>query len=91
VDPDEILAVVQTQEAARYTDVEQFPWFAARLNASFGGYCDVRLDTADGTTIRWFENYTLPLGSWLLRGNTACTDEQLKTGALRPVSDWPAE
>jgi hypothetical protein len=89
VEPD-VTAVIPSQDAAHYTDPAQAQWFFDRLTTAFGAYCNPRLDP-DGTTIRWYQSYTLPLGSWLINGKTACTDDQLRTGTLRPLPDWPAQ
>lgn len=91
VEPTETFQVVQTRDCVRYTDPDQFEWFWSRINRAFGTDCNVRFDP-DGTTIRWFGAYSLPLGSWLVGGQTSLTDAQLRNqqwNMLRPVPDWP--
>jgi hypothetical protein len=83
------IAVIQSVDAAQYTDPGQYQWFFNRLIQAFGPWCNPRFD-ADGTTILWYSNYSLPLNSWLVNGKTAFTDDQLKNGAMRPLPDWTA-
>ena len=85
----EIVAVVQSNDAAHYTSVDQAEWFFDRLARAFGSFVNPRRDE-DGGTIRWFENYTLPLGWWLIGGMTPLSDDALRTSLLRPLPDWPA-
>lgn len=87
-DPPVYYAVVDTRDCVRYTDAAQAQWFMDRIQYAFGGTdTNIRLD---GTTIRWFGYYALPIGDWLYAGNIPMTDEVLKASAFRPTLEtWP--
>jgi hypothetical protein len=89
-DPPDYFAVVDTRDCVRYTDVSQAQWFIDRINAAFAGNeTEARLD---GTTVKWFGYYNLPLGDWLYGGQVSMSDEVLKASAFRPTFDtWPPE
>lgn len=79
----------------QYTDVSQFEFVRDWINWCGGqsqerNGANVRLDEEDGTTIRWYAHYYLPLGGYLLEGETYITEQQVRSG-LRPVTDWPAD
>ncbi len=86
-DPPEYYQAVQTYDVVRYTAVSEAPWFFDRIQFAYGSTnANVRFDT-DGTSIRWFSSLVLRLGDWLYQGKTPITDAQLRTGALRPITE----
>lgn len=84
---------VQPHRLVQYTNVNQFDFFVQWINWCEGqsqqrNGANVRLDEEDGTTIRWYGFYYLPLGGYLVEGRTAITEQQLR-GQMFPVAQWP--
>lgn len=86
-DPPTYFQAIQTSDVVRYTDVAQQQWFLDRIRYAYGSTnANARIDP-DGTTIRWFSSYVLPLGYWLYKGNTPVSDADLHAGLLRPITE----
>jgi hypothetical protein len=88
-DPPTYATVADTHDCVRYTNVAQAQWFMDRINVAFAGSTtNARLD---GTTVKWFGYYTLPLGNWLYAGTVSMTDEALRASSFRPITAvWEA-
>lgn len=84
-------AIVRTNkitEVVQYTDPEQFEFFRDWINFCNNNNCNVRFDEQDGTTIRWYYAYSLPLGDWLWDGMYSAREEELRQW-LAPLASWP--
>ncbi len=83
-----IVPAQRIAQTVQYTHTNQFDFFRDWINFNAANDCNVRLDD-DGTTIRWWYAYYLPLGSYMVNGTTVFSTESLLRNMVAPFPPWP--
>lgn len=87
-DPAGYYEAVEVHDCVRYTDPSEQQWFIDRIEFTFGGTANARVE---GDVIRWFSAYELHLGDWLYEGQQPVSHDQLHRARILPHGggDWP--
>lgn len=75
-------------QVVQYTHTNQFEFFRDWINYYAVNDCNVRF-ADDGTTIRWWYAYYLPLGHYMVNGSTVYADEESLRYYVAPFAPWP--
>lgn len=79
-------------QICQYTHTNQFAFFRDWINFRYNNDCNVRIDPDDKTQtcIRWYWDYYLPLGWFLINGKTVYDEAGIRW-LTAPFPSWPED
>lgn len=85
-----IVHAQRVAQVAQYTHTNQFAFFRDWINFVYNNDCNVRIDPKDEsrTCIMWYSTYYLPLGCYLINGQTVYDEASIRW-LTAPLPNWP--